>query len=170
MRTSSQTRRIRSAALVGASIVLVLAAGCAPGDGQGLDKDGNPLAASVACRVGPAQPASGNANATLDWVQANVFGGVCIQCHTGASAPLGLSWSSATNTCANTCRISQEIPAMKEIEAFDADKSYVYWKISGHGPAGEPIQGVQMPAQNPPLDPTAIQNIKDWINDGVPGC
>jgi hypothetical protein len=168
--SSPNPRRISFAAYLGGLIALSLAAGCGPGDGQGLDKDGNLAAGSVACRVGPAQPTSGNASATLDWVQTNVFGGVCIQCHTGASAPLGLNWSSATNTCANTCRSSQEISTMKEIEAFNADKSYVYWKISGHGPAGEPIQGVQMPAQNPPLDVTAIKNIKDWINDGVPGC
>ena len=168
----SQSPRIRLSSLaagLGWLIVLSLTAGCAPGDGQGLDQDGNPLTSSnPAAPAGPG--ASGNPNATLAWVQANVFGGVCSQCHTGAAAPLGLVWSSATNTCANQTRTSAEMPTLKEIDAGNPATSYVIWKISGQGPAGEPIQGVQMPAQNPPLAAATIQNVHDWIADGLPGC
>jgi hypothetical protein len=171
MNKSPRIRRTSLASCLGcwSLIVLSLTAGCAPGDGQGLDQDGNPLtSATPAAPAGPG--ASGNPNATLAWVQANVFGGVCSQCHTGAGAPLGLVWSSATNTCANQTRTSAEVPTLKEIDAGNPGTSYVIWKISGQGPAGEPIQGVQMPAQNPPLAAATIQNVHDWIADGLPGC
>jgi len=173
MTKSPRIRRASFAACLACLIVLSLTAGCAPGDGQGLDQDGNPPTTSGqgAGAVGVGTPgASGNPDATLAWVQANVFGGVCSQCHTGAGAPLSLVWSSATNTCANQTRASAEVPTLKEIEKGNPGASYVIWKISGAGPNGETIVGVQMPAQNPPLSAAAIQNVRDWIADGVPGC
>ena len=152
--------------LTGLAAILLIA-GCGPGSGQGLDSEGN-LVSGGAPSIGLG--ASGNPNATLAWVQANVFGGVCSQCHTGASAPLGLDWSSSTRTCGNVGRISAEIPSLMEIASTNTAASYLVWKIEGAGPSNEPIQGVRMPASNPALTAETIQNIRDWVADGVPGC
>jgi mono/diheme cytochrome c family protein len=99
-----------------------------------------------------------------------VFGGVCSQCHTGAGAPFGVDWSSPDATCGNLVRFSGEKPELLEVESGNPDRSYVVWKIEGQGPNGEPIELAQMPLANPPLSAEAIQNIRDWIGDGTPGC
>jgi hypothetical protein len=157
--------------LVGA---LILSAGCGPGSGQGLDENGNLIGTDTGTGGGggggSGGGASGNPNATLAWVQTNVFGGVCSQCHTGAGSPLGVNWSSETNTCSNVGRSSGEIPTMLEIESGNPDASYVIWKVEGIGPSGDPIVGEQMPLSNPALTADTIQNIRDWISDGTPGC
>lgn len=160
---------------------LLILAGCGHGNGQGLDGDGNLAAASDLGNQssggdtgggdpGGSPAASGNPNATLTWVQDNVFGGVCTQCHTGAGAPLGVNWSSGSDTCSNIGRSSGEIPSMMEIKSGDPDGSYVIWKLEGIGPGGETIVGAQMPLSNPALTADSIQNIRDWISDGTPGC
>jgi hypothetical protein len=157
-----------------AGLLLSLSA-CGPGDGQGLDADGNLLtdasAADSGVGGGDLPPgASGNPNATLAWVQTNVFGGVCTQCHTGAGAPLGVDWSTESATCANVGRASGEKPELEEVDSANPAGSYVVWKIEGAGPSGEAIVGEQMPLANPPLSAAAIKNISDWIGDGTPGC
>jgi mono/diheme cytochrome c family protein len=114
--------------------------------------------------------ASGNPDATLAWLQSNVFGGVCSQCHIGAAAPLGVDWSTETASCSNIGRTSGEMPEMNEIESGNAAASYVIWKVVGSGPNGEAIDGARMPASNPDLSEQTIQNMRDWINDGAPGC
>lgn len=154
-------------------VVLLLSAGCGPGSGQGLDENGN-LITGPGDDSGDPDPggggASGNPNATLAWLQSNVFGGVCTQCHTGAGAPMGVDWSSEPASCANVGRSSGEMPTLLEVESGNADASYVIWKIEGAGPAGEAIVGAQMPLSNPPLSAETIQNMRDWISDGTPGC
>lgn len=162
--------------------VLFLLSGCGHGNGQGLDDSGNLAAASNTGTpssggdtgggdTGGNTTASGNPNARLAWVQSNVFGGVCSQCHTGAGAPLGVNWSSETDTCSNIDRPSGEISTMMEIKSGFPDESYLIWKVSGAGPNGEPIVFEQMPAGgNPALSADTIQNIRDWIADGTPGC
>ena len=161
----------RAVPLLAGLIALSLSAGCGPGDGQGLDADGNPITSSAGANAGGGGgPTSGNPNATLAWVQTNVFGGVCSQCHTGAGAPLGVDWSSTTHTCGNVGRASGEMPALKEVDSGNPAGSYMIWKISGAGPNGEPIQGGRMPLNNPALTADTIKNIHDWIADGVPGC
>ena len=171
------TARARLLVLLAA---VVLAAGCGAGSGEGLDSTGNLLGQSQSAGTGSSGggggggggAASGNPNATLAWVQSNVFGGVCTQCHTGAGAPFGVDWSSTAGTCANVGRPSGQIPTLNEITASNPATSYVIWKVEGQGPLGEPIapQTVRMPMANPALAPETIQNMKDWIADGVPGC
>lgn len=162
-----------NAGLAAGVLVLLLTAGCGAGSGEGLDANGNlptPPPTGSNPPGGGSTGASGNPNATLAWVQANVFGGVCSQCHTGAGAPLGLIWSSETNTCGNVGRVSAEVGSMREIESGNAAGSYVIWKVQGAGPGNEAIVGGRMPLGNPPLADATIQNMRDWINDGAPGC
>jgi len=167
----------RSAPLVVGLVTLLLSAGCGgPGTGQGLDENGDPL--TTTAQTTPAAPAggaaaSGNPNATLTWVQTNVFGGICAQCHIGGGAPLGLDWSTQAHTCANVRpvpRLSSEIPTMHEIESGNPAASYMIWKVQGAGPNGEPIVGGQMPLGQTPLPAATIKNLRDWIADGAPGC
>ena len=157
----------------------ILLAGCGAGSGQGLDDDGNLLINSTdggdttgddTTGGDPAASPSGNPNATLTWVQNNVFGGVCSQCHTGAGAPLGVNWSSESDTCSNVGNASGENSSLMEVDSGRPDQSYVMWKLEGAGPNGEAIVGALMPLNNPPLTADAIQNIRDWISDGTPGC
>ena len=147
---------------------LLLSSGCGPGNGLGLDENGNPIGGDPG--GGGGGGASGNPNATLAWLQLNVFGGICSQCHTGAAPPLGVNWSSESDSCANVGRTSGEMPTLAVIEAGDPAGSYVIWKVEGAGPNGEAIVGAQMPLSNPPLTAETIQNMRDWIADGTPGC
>lgn len=167
------------ARLLGSLAALLLAAGCGAGTGDGLDATGNLPGQSQSAGTGGTGgggggggggAASGNPNATLAWVQSNVFGGVCSQCHTGGGAPLGINWSTPANTCSNVGRASSEISTLNEITRGNPATSYVIWKVEGQGPNGEAIVPVRMPASNPPLTADTIQNMKDWIADGAPGC
>lgn len=174
----TQTAKILDAPGPGLFVCLVaisLLVGCGSGSGQGLDENGNLMGQAPGGDPGGSgngggTGASGNPNAKLAWVQANVFGGICSQCHTGAGAPLGVDWSSESASCSNVGRTSGEIPTMLEVESSNPDGSYVIWKVEGTGPNGEPIVGAQMPLSNPPLTAEARQNIWDWISDGTPGC
>jgi len=149
---------------------LSLLSGCGPGSGQGLDENGNPIDGDPGGGDGGNGGASGNPNATLAWLQLNVFGGVCSQCHTGAGAPLGVNWESESDSCANVGRTSAEMPPLAVIESGNPEGSYVIWKVEGAGPNAEPIVGGQMPPSNGPLTAETIQNLRDWIADGTPGC
>jgi len=59
---------------------------------------------------------------------------------------------------------------MKEIESGNPAASYVIWKVEGAGPGGELIVPARMPLNNAPLTAGTIQNMRDWIADGAPGC
>ncbi len=178
MTLALQSRQPFLVPLMAGLLAAVLLAGCGgAGNGQGLDETGNlptpAPPAGAASGAGTTVGASGNVDATLAWVQTNVFGGVCTQCHTGASAPLGLDWSSRAATCANVSGglASVEVPRLKEVDRGNPDASYVVWKIQGAGPAaGDAIVGARMPAGNPALTAAEIKNIRDWIGDGAPGC
>lgn len=169
MRQSPAASRTPSGPLIAGLVALLLSAGCGSGTGEGLDENGNLLTQSSGAPTGGVG-ASGNPDATLAWVQTNVFGGVCSQCHTGASAPLGLDWSSQIRTCANVGQPSVQNPALMEIASGNPAASYVIWKMQGAGPGGEAIVGGRMPLNNPALTAGTIQNVRDWIADGVLGC
>ena len=168
-----------AAFFAGVAGLLLLAAGCGAGSGQGVDENGGLLGQSsgtttpAACgAASPGGAPSGNPNATLDWVQTNVFGNtnLCSLCHVGAAPQAGLNWDTPQKTCGNVGRRSTEIPTLCEIESGSPDTSYVIWKVQGMGPNNEPIQGARMPFGLDPLPAQTIQNMRDWIADGVPGC
>ena len=172
---------LRGMGLLSAAMILVLLlSACGAGDGQGLCPDGSPIP-SEGCDGGGNQTTgddgggsggalSGNPNATLDWVQDNVFGGICSLCHTGLTPPMGVGWNTKAASCANVNRPSGEIGTLMEIDSGNPDASYLIWKLEGAGPNGEPIVAAQMPLNNPPLSADTIKNVRDWISDGTPGC
>jgi hypothetical protein len=58
---------------------------------------------------------------------------------------------------------SFEIPSVLRIAPFDADASYVYWKVTG-----DPrIDGGQMPLGGP-FDPRIPELVGSWIEAGAP--
>ena len=171
MTPSSQTSQTPSTLLIAGLVVLLLSAGCGPGDGQGLDQDGNiPTQSSGATGGGPTggNAPSGNQFATLAWVQDNVFVPECSGCHTGG-AVFGVDWT-ASRICANVGRTSGEMPSLKEIVSGDPAASFVIWKVEGTDPSGAAIVGGRMPLNNPALSASTIQNMRDWIADGALGC
>ena len=168
MRHMPETLRSPITKLFICLVALSLFSGCGPGSGQGLDESGNPIGENSG--EGEGEGGSGNPNATLAWVQANVFDSTCIQCHTGAGAPLGVNWSSQSDSCANVGRTSVEMPPMVLIESGNPAASYLIWKVEGEGPGGELIVCCQMPLYNSALPAETIQNMRDWISDGTLGC
>jgi hypothetical protein len=174
MMRSQENSRTPSARLIVGLAVLLLSAGCGPGNGQGLDQDGNiPTQSNGGATGGGAGAggASGNPNATFTWVRDTVFVPICSVCHFGPSAPQGVDWT-ASKICANVGRPSGEKAPLNEITSGDPATSYVIWKVQGAGPNGEPIAANtgQMPLGGTPLTAATIQNMRDWIADGVPGC
>jgi hypothetical protein len=102
-------------------------------------------------------------------VQANILERFCTMCHSGTSPPQGLSWEADQyDVVVTNRRMSGEISTMAIVESGDPDASYMYWKINGQGPNGEPIQGVRMPATGLALEQPYIDVIRQWILDGAP--
>ena len=143
--------RARGALLAAA----LISSGCA-GDGTGLDAFGNPL-----------QPGGGGLPPlapTLTSVQANVFSAICIRCHTGAAAPLGLALDEGLSRNNLVSVASVERPELMRIDPGNSEGSYIIWKIEGRSG----IVGGRMPLGLPPLSAEQIEAIRGWIEDGAP--
>jgi len=142
------------------SILTLCCAGlmaCDAGNGEGLNDNGRPLS-----EVG----ASIALSPTLDSLQANLFTPNCAVsgCHSGSSAPLGLSLE-AGNTFANlVSRASVQQPGKLRIQPGDAINSYLVQKVEG----ASGITGNRMPRDRARLDQALIDNLKLWINNGAP--
>jgi hypothetical protein len=131
------------------------AAGCA-GNGEGLNANGEPVAAGGA--------PSGSITADLQSIQDNVFTPICAQCHIGASAPEGLQLDAAHSYDLLVGIPSNEQPNLLRVKPGDPDDSYMVHKIEGL--AG--IDGGQMPLGETPLPQATIDAIRQWIANGAP--
>ena len=114
----------------------------------------------------------GQPEPTLTWIQANVFGKICVNCHVPGGAaefmPLNTAQAAHANLVGQT---SLEVPPMLRVSPGDPNASYLVWKIEGQGPAGEPIAGERMPppsAGEPALPDETIAAIRQWILNGAP--
>ncbi len=125
--------------------------GCA-GDGTGLDEFGYPLGDKTV-----------SLSPTLGSIQANIFTPVCVPCHTGAAAPLGLALNEGVAWNNLVDAPSVEDPTMSRVAPGDADASYLVWKIEGR----PGIVGARMPRGLPPLSAEEIGVIRSWVNDGA---
>ena len=142
---------VRRAALV---LVSLAAASCA-GDGSQLPDD----------MMGTPEP-------TLTWIQSNLFGQICVNCHVpgGVAEFMPLNTASASFTSL-VGQESVEVGPLLRVSPGDPDASYLVWKIEGQGPAGEPLVGERMPppsAGEPALPDEQIAAIREWILDGAP--
>jgi len=102
--------------------------------------------------------------ATLDEIQAGVFTPTCAtaNCHTGANPSGGLDLSDADTSHAALVDVASTQGTLLVAPNLP-DDSYLVHKIEG-----TQAQGQQMPpGAAPPLDPTEIAAIRQWILDGA---
>lgn len=132
--------------------LLAFIAACSAGSGRDLDANGRPIGEA---------PDPGDLP-TLANIQARVFTPVCVQCHAGANAPLGLRLDEANafNDLVNVP--SQQVNSLLRVEPFNADRSYLVQKVEGTAAVG-----LQMPRNLPPIPSEDMQLIRDWISDGA---
>ncbi len=141
-------KRSRDAALLATVLVLWTCAG----DGTGLDEFGNPIQ-DTTLELGP----------TLSSIQAFVFTPICVQCHTGVAAPLGLALDSGVARQNLVGVASVEVSGLMRVNPGQPDASYIVWKIEGRSG----IQGGRMPLGMQPLSAEQIAAIRGWISDGA---
>jgi hypothetical protein len=117
------------------------------------------------CMAGEGHPADA---APDDWVsiQSSILETNCVVCHSGSSAPMGLSFTADQYTLivANG-KTSGEVSTLKIVAPGDKSGSYLYLKIMGA--AG--IMPERMPRGQPPLAGGTIDRIGRWIDAGAPG-
>ena len=126
------------------------------GSGDGLDINGRPLEESGGD--------TGILTPNLASIQANVFTPRCAfsGCHTGGSAPQGLSLD-AGSSFANLVEVaSNEFPSLFRVAPGDPDASYLIRKLQG-----EAAVGARMPLIGPPLPQSTIDVIREWISNGA---
>ncbi len=139
------------ARLAAVAALMAVSSSCA-GDGTGLDEFGNPLG-----------PPGAALEPTLSSIQQHIFTAICIQCHSGAAAPLGLalnaglSWSNLVGVS------SVEVPELLRVNPGDPESSYIVRKIEGRSG----IVGSRMPLGLAPLSDEQIAAIRGWIADGA---
>lgn len=106
--------------------------------------------------------------ATLDSIQANVFGPTCSVsgCHSGPSGPnlpAGMDLSSAdASFAALVSVVSRQDTAFQRVAPGDADNSYLVQKLEGNASVG-----ARMPQGGPFLDQNTVNAIREWIDDGA---
>lgn len=106
--------------------------------------------------------------ASLDSIQANVFGPTCSVsgCHSGPAGPVlpgGMDLSSADASFASLVNVAAvQAPGTMRVAAGDADGSYLVQKLAGAAGVGE-----RMPFGGPYLDPATIDAIRAWIDAGA---
>ena len=130
---------------------------CDAGNGEGLNNNGRPLSeagASIAL------------SASLDSLQANLFTPNCAVsgCHSGSSAPLGLSLEAGNSYANLVSKASVQQPGKLRIQPGDAINSYLVQKVEG----ANSITGNRMPRDRARLDQSLIDNLKLWINNDAP--
>lgn len=126
--------------------------GCSAGSGEGLNMSGRPI------DEGGDAPLA----ATLASIQANLFDPVCIVCHAGASAPLGLRLDKA-NSFTNLVGVrSVENASTFRVNPGAPNTSYLIHKLEGTASTG-----AQMPLGGPPIPQATIDFVRQWISDGA---
>ncbi len=137
--------------------LLLSAAGCA-GNGQGLDKNGQPIS----------DGGGGGGTITADFqsIQDNVFTPICSKCHVGASAPEGLQLDAGHSYNLLVGVASVEQSNLQRVAPGDPDSSYMIHKIEGL----PGISGGRMPLGESPLPQATIDAIRQWITNGAPNA
>ena len=132
---------------------------CGAGSGKGLDNQGLPV------KDNPGEQPTQNMNATLANLQQNIFGAICINCHTGSNAPRGLRLDSEENSYAFLVNhAADEKPELMRVNPGNPDASYIVQKLEG----ASGIVGSRMPLGGPYLSQTQINSVRDWIANGAP--
>ena len=103
---------------------------------------------------------------TLQSIQANVFGPICSDCHSGPTSsdlPDGMNLSSAQASRNNMVGVaSLQVPGLLRVDPGNADDSYLIQKLEGTAREGD-----RMPRGGPFLRQSDINVIRSWINNGA---
>jgi hypothetical protein len=137
----------------------VLAAGlcaCGGGSGEGLDENGQPLAAGAG--AAPLAP-------TLASIQAQVFTPSCAVagCHGGTVVQQGLRLEPGFSADGLINVASAQDATLVRVIPGNPGASFLMQKLEGTQSVG-----VRMPAFSPPLAQTTIDVIRQWIQSGAP--
>lgn len=138
------------------SCLAILISACSAGSGEGLDENGRP--------IGEPDDSDGGATpeATFAQIQADVFDAVCVTCHAGAGAPLGLRLDAANSFGLVVGVPSTQVPNLLRVDPGDADNSYLLQKLEGTAAVGG-----RMPLGAPAIPTEDIALIRQWITDGA---
>ncbi|MCH7732857.1 MAG: hypothetical protein IIB44_10150 [Candidatus Marinimicrobia bacterium] len=151
--------------LITIAMIIIFLFSCT-GDGVGLDEYGNPTGSSSDSLIwNDNHTDSTSLTATLESIQTNIFDAFCaVKCHKSPRPKKGLNLEDgeAYNHLVNI--ESKEKPSMMRVKPFNSENSYIIWKLEGR----TGISGKQMPLNQPPLEDTQIEAIRDWIDLGAP--
>jgi hypothetical protein len=136
-------------------MLLVLGA-CGAGTGEGLDQNGQPLAAGGG--PGPLAP-------TLASIQANVFSVNCAipGCHGGGTVQFGLRLDPGFSAGNLINVASPRDSNLIRVIPGNPDGSFIIQKLEGTQTLGD-----RMPQFGPYLPQSTIDVIRQWIQDGAP--
>jgi hypothetical protein len=138
--------------------LLFCALAACPGDGTGLDENGNPIGEN-----GP--PAD---TVTLSGDVQPIFTANCAfsGCHAGNNPALGQNLSAGQAYASIVNVTSQEVPDLKRVLPSFPDSSYLVHKIEGtQGSVGG--SGGRMPLGGAALSADDIATIRAWITAGA---
>lgn len=103
--------------------------------------------------------------ARLSVIQTQIFDKHCVtDCHEATSAAADLRLNRGKSYASLVNAASQQIASQVRVVPGDPDRSYLVKKLEG----GPGIVGDQMPRLAPPLDPSTIELVRDWIKRGAP--
>jgi len=145
---------MRTAVLLALAVPLLCAC---PGDGTGLDENGNP--------IGP--PGSEDGITLSGDVQPILTSNCAVaNCHAAPDPVLGMNLSAGLSYASIVDVPSQEAPALRRVRPSKPDSSYLVHKIQGtQGDVGG--FGGQMPLGRTPLSADEIATIRAWIAAGA---
>jgi hypothetical protein len=146
------------ASRAGVVLTLLSIAACA-GNGNGLDANGQPLAAGSSGSLPPL-------SADFASIQANIFTPICSVCHIGGGAPEGLRLDAADSFNLLVGVPSTEVPSLMRVKPGDPDNSYIIQKLEGHAAVGAQMP-FGCPSTQPCLTTSTIAFIRQWITDGA---
>lgn len=134
------------------------------GSGQGLDESGRPWFESNVSSSGSENLRSGSEDSVFNDIQSKVLTPSCATsgCHSGTSAPLGLTLETGKAYAALVERPSSQVNGLMLVEPSNPDASYLLAKLEGRQDGG-----LQMPVGKPPINSEEIALIRQWILDGA---
>jgi mono/diheme cytochrome c family protein len=129
--------------------------GCAPGTGEGLDANSQPLTSNSA--------ALAELKPELNAIQYNIFTPYCSGCHSGAGAPLGLKLDTVDNSYNLLVnRASSQQNTLQLVSPNDPDNSYLIHKVEGLA-----ATGLRMPLGMSSLPADSLDALRQWISNGA---
>lgn len=132
------------------------------GNGQGLNANGRPLWEVTSSTTTPSTETS--VDGTFNRIQRDILTPDCATsgCHSGTSAPLGLSLDAGQAYNNLTNRPSIQVSSIFLVEPSNPDASYLIQKLEGTQSGG-----LQMPLAKPPLTADKITLLRQWILEGA---